>query len=72
MDNSLENVTDMIVSALEELKLDPNKKPIEREDLHKIVTNIGIQLSPFQLYEALFYARQSSQDPQKFRLDMLI
>ena len=71
-DTSVESVTDMVVHAMELLKIDLYKKVMEREDLARITKHLGISMSPFQIYEALFFARQSSAEPSQFRFDLLI
>ncbi|CDW85869.1 UNKNOWN [Stylonychia lemnae] len=72
IDNSIENVTELVHSALEALQLDINKRPLETEDIGRLCSQFGLQLSPFQQYEALFYARKSSQEASKFSLVLLI
>jgi len=47
IDNSLQNVSKIIHASLDSLSIDLNKKALEKEDIGKIATVIGVQMSPF-------------------------
>ena len=72
INNTMENVEILINQAIADLQIDIQKKPIERNDILRIATNLGVIVSPFQSYEALFFSRQNSKDPSNYQNILLI
>ena len=69
--NRLKQVSQVLEWAIEELNIDLGKKPMDSGDLEKIGKWIGVAMSPFQVFEALYFSRQYSKEASKFKLELL-
>ena len=60
IDNSYENISKLVTRIMQQMFLDPYKRPLSKENVIDISRQIGVIVSPYQATEALFFACKCS------------